>query len=98
MQQAAFPDMQVDAQDVIASGDKVVVRSICTGTNRGELMGMPATGKSVEVQLIDIFRLGGDGLGHEHWGVLDALAIMGSSVSCRQGLPPRPRPETQPRP
>jgi predicted ester cyclase len=39
-------------------------------------MGMQATGKSVDVQLVDIFRLGDDGLVHEHWGVLDALAMM----------------------
>ncbi len=31
-------------------------------------MGMPATGKSVDVQLIDMFRFGDDGLVHEHWG------------------------------
>lgn len=39
-------------------------------------MGMPATGKSVDLQLIDIFRLGGDGLVHEHWGVMDTMAMM----------------------
>ena len=39
-------------------------------------MGMPATGKSVDVQLIDITRFGDDGLAHEHWGVFDALAMM----------------------
>jgi len=76
MQLAAFPDMQIDAQDVIASGDKVVVRARYTGTHRGEFMGMPATGKSVNVQLIDILRLDADGLVHEHWGVMDALAMM----------------------
>ncbi len=37
---------------------------------------MPATGRSVDVQLIDITRLGGDGLAREHWGVFDALALM----------------------
>ena len=42
----------------------------------GEFMGMPATGKSVDVELIDIMRLGGDGLVHEHWGVFDALLMM----------------------
>ena len=76
MQRAAFPDMLMDVQDVIASGDKVVVRARYTGTHQGEFMGIPATGKSVDVQLIDIFRLGGDGLVHEHWGVYDALAMM----------------------
>ncbi|RYV51925.1 ester cyclase [Pengzhenrongella frigida] len=76
MQRAAFPDMRMDVEDVVASGAKVVVRARYTGTHRGEFMGMPATGKSVDVQLIDIFRVGDDGLVHEHWGVLDALAMM----------------------
>lgn len=76
MQRAAFPDMLMNVQDVIASGDKVVVRARHTGTQSGEFMGLPPTGKGVDVQLIDIFRLGGDGLVHEHWGVYDALAMM----------------------
>lgn len=75
-QRAAFPDMLFDAQDVIASGDKVVVRARYTGTHQGEFMGIPATGKSVDLQLIDIFRLGSDGLVREHWGVFDALSMM----------------------
>ncbi len=73
---AAFPDLRMDPQDVLPSGDKVVARVRATGTNRGEFMGMPATGKSVDVELIDIMRLGGDGLVHEHWGVFDALLMM----------------------
>jgi len=76
MQRTAFPDMHMDAQDIIASGDKVVVRGKFTGTHRGEFMGMPATGKSIDVQLVDILRFGGDGLVHEHWGVMDSLAMM----------------------
>jgi steroid delta-isomerase-like uncharacterized protein len=73
---AAFPDLRMDPQDVLPSGDKVVARVRATGTNQGEFMGMPATGKSVDVELIDIMRLGGDGLVHEHWGVFDALLMM----------------------
>jgi len=76
MQLAAFPDIHMDAQDVIASGDKVVVRGRYTGTHRGDFMGMPATGKSIDVQLVDILRFGDDGLVREHWGVMDALAMM----------------------
>jgi steroid delta-isomerase-like uncharacterized protein len=76
MQQAAFPDMHMHVEDVVASGDKGVARVRYTGTHRGEFMGMPATGKSVDVQLIDMFRFGDDGLVLEHWGVLDALAMM----------------------
>ena len=76
MQQRAFPDMKIDAQDVLVSGEKVAVRARFTGTNRGDFMGMAASGKNVDVQLIDIFRLGDDGLVHEHWGVYDALTMM----------------------
>jgi steroid delta-isomerase-like uncharacterized protein len=73
---AAFPDMRMEAQDVFASGDKVAARVRLTGTHQGTFMGMPATGKQVDIQLIDIMRMGDDGLCHEHWGVLDALAMM----------------------
>jgi steroid delta-isomerase-like uncharacterized protein len=76
MYRAAFPDLRMDAEDVLASGDKAVARLRARGTNQGEFMGMPATGKSIDVQLIDIMRFNDDGLVREHWGVLDALAMM----------------------
>jgi steroid delta-isomerase-like uncharacterized protein len=76
MYMAAFPDLRMAVEDVLASSDKVVARVRATGTNTGEFMGMPATGKSVDVQLIDIIRFGDDGLAREHWGVLDALGMM----------------------
>jgi steroid delta-isomerase-like uncharacterized protein len=73
---AAFPDLHFEPEDVLSSGDKVVARVRASGTNTGDFMGMPATGKSVSVQGIDIIRFGDDGLAHEHWGVFDALAMM----------------------
>ena len=76
MYRAAFSDLRLEAGDVIASGDKVVVRATATGTNDGEFMGMPPTGKRIEVPLIDIHRFGDDGLAREHWGVVDMLAMM----------------------
>ena len=76
MQRAAFPDLRMDAEDVIAGGDKVVARVRYTGTNKGAFMGMPATGKSVDVQLIDIFGFGDDGRVYEHWGVMDQMTLM----------------------
>ena len=76
MQLAAFPDTRMDVQDIVASGEKVVARVRYVGTNRGEFMGTPATGKTVDVQLVDIFRFGDDGLAHEHWGVMDQLTMM----------------------
>jgi steroid delta-isomerase-like uncharacterized protein len=76
MMRAAFPDMRWDAQDILVDGDKAVARVRFTGTNDGELMGMPATGKSVSVQVIDIVRFGEDGLAREHWGVFDTMGMM----------------------
>ena len=76
MYKAAFPDLLMEAQDVLVSGDKVVARVRATGTNEGEFMAMPATGKHVDVQLIDIIRFGDDGLAREHWGIFDALGMM----------------------
>ncbi len=76
MYRAAFPDLRFNVEDALPSGDKVVMRGTATGTNEGEFMGMPPTGKSVDVQLIDIIRFADDGLAHEHWGVFDALTMM----------------------
>lgn len=73
---AAFPDLRMEPEDVLVSGDKVVARVRATGTHQGEFMSMPATGKGVDIQLIDIMRLEDDGLAHEHWGVPDALSMM----------------------
>ena len=77
MQKAAFPDMAMTAEDLIDGGEKVVARVRFTGTHQGEFMGIPATGRAVDVPLIDIMGFGDDGLVHEHWGVLDAMAMMG---------------------
>jgi steroid delta-isomerase-like uncharacterized protein len=76
MYRAAFPDLRMEPQDVLVSGDKAVARVRANGTHQGEFLGMPATGKSVDVQLIDVTRFGDDGLAREHWGVFDALALM----------------------
>ena len=76
MYRAAFPDLRMEAEDVLVSGDKAVARVRATGTHQGEFFGMPATDKGVDVQLIDIIRFGDDGLAHEHWGVFDAFKLM----------------------
>lgn len=76
MQIAAFPDLAMTPEDVIDGGEKVVARVRMTGTHSGDFMGIPATGRPVDVNLIDIMRFEGDGLAHEHWGVFDAMALM----------------------
>ncbi len=87
MYRAAFPDLRMDPEDVLASGDKAVARVRATGTHQGEFMGMPPTGKSVDVQLIDIIRFGDDGLAREHWGVVDMLAMMQQLGAVPDGPP-----------
>ena len=73
---AGFPDLQLNVEDLLASGDKVVARVRATGTHQGEFMGMPATGRAVDVQMIDIIRFGDDGYAIEHWGVFDTMTMM----------------------
>ena len=73
---AAFPDLRMVPEDVIVSGDKAVARVRVTGTQKGPFMGISATGKRIEVPLIDIIRFGDDGRAQEHWGVVDQLAMM----------------------
>ncbi len=84
---AAFPDLRMEAEDVLVSGDKVVALLRATGTNQGEFMGMPATGKSVDIQMIDIIRFDSDGLACEHWGVVDTFAMM-QQLGVIPGAPP----------
>ena len=84
---AAFPNLRFDAEDVLASGDKVVARVRVTGTHEGEFMGLPATGKDIAVQAIDIVRFGDDGLAREHWGVFDAMAMMQQLGVVPEGAP-----------
>ena len=76
IQRAGFPDMHLHVEDVLPSGDKVVARVTITGTHDGELMGIPPTGRSISVPLIDIIRFDDDGIALEHWGVFDAMGMM----------------------
>ena len=87
MQRAAFPDMRMAVEDIFASGDKVAVRVRYTGTHQGDFMGMPATGKRVDAQLIDIMGMADDGLCHEHWGVMDQLTMMQQLGAIPEGPP-----------
>jgi steroid delta-isomerase-like uncharacterized protein len=72
----SFPDLQMNVEDLVASEDKAVARVTATGTHQGEFIGVPATGKAVEMQLIDIMRFDDAGLVCEHWGVADLLSLM----------------------
>ncbi len=75
MMLSAFPDLSMEPNEMLADGDLVCARVTLTGTQQGEFMGVPATGKRVEVAVMDMLRLR-DGQAIEHWGVLDAMALM----------------------
>lgn len=72
---AAFPDLRVTVEDMIAEGDTVVARVTVSGTHQGEFLGIPPGGKQVTITGIDILRLA-DGKLVEHWGQFDSLGMM----------------------
>lgn len=75
MYHAGFSDSKITIEQQIADGDYVVSRWTATGTNDGEIMGMPATGKSVELSGITIDRIE-DGKIAESWANWDTLGMM----------------------
>jgi predicted ester cyclase len=72
---AGFPDLRVAVEDVIAEGDKAVVRYNIHATNTGNFFGMPATGKSVKMSGISIYRIV-EGKLAEGWVEYDQLGLM----------------------
>jgi steroid delta-isomerase-like uncharacterized protein len=71
---AAFPDQHYEFQDVIAAGDKVVIRGIYSGTHKGNFAGIPPSGKEFSIVEIDIFRIEGDKI-VEHWDAADTASM-----------------------
>ena len=61
--------------ELFSAGDRVVARWTGTGTHVGELMGIPPTGKAIEVDAISVFRIA-DGRIAEEWTVWDALGLL----------------------
>ncbi len=72
---AMAPDSKITIDDIIAQGDKVVIRNTMTGTNTGPMMGAPATNKPFKVEGIDIIRIE-NGKAVEHWGQMDVMGMM----------------------
>jgi steroid delta-isomerase-like uncharacterized protein len=72
---AAFPDLQEDLQDIIASGDTVATRWAVTGSLQQELMGIPASGQPVRVEGMNFYRLR-DGRVTDIWAQFDGVALL----------------------
>ena len=71
----AFPDSYFTVEDMVAEGDKVATRKTFHGTHEGEFMGIPPSGRSVSMGLIDIVRIS-EGRVVEHWSMGDSLGVM----------------------
>lgn len=75
MFRAAFPDLVVTVDDVIAEGDMTYLNWHGDATHTGEMMGIPATGKKVHVTGMDILRLE-NGKIKERWAEISTFSLM----------------------
>ncbi|MFA6000912.1 MAG: ester cyclase [Thermoleophilia bacterium] len=71
---AAFPDINVTIEDLVAEGDRVFIRANWEGTHKGEFMGISPTGKRIFFSSMDEIRIS-DGKIKEHWGITDTIAL-----------------------
>ncbi len=72
---AAFPNLQVTVEDMVAESDRVAVRVTASGTHQAAFMGIAPSGKQVTISGIDIMQMAG-GKVTEHWSQYDALGMM----------------------
>ncbi|HMQ34106.1 MAG TPA: ester cyclase [Chloroflexaceae bacterium] len=75
MYNSVLPGYYLDPEDIIAEGDKVVVRAMVRGTHAGPFMHVPPTGQAVAFPLIIIYRIEGGKI-VEHWMQVDMLSFM----------------------
>jgi steroid delta-isomerase-like uncharacterized protein len=72
----AFPDIRAKTiEPTLTDGNLEAARAVLTGTHRGELLGVSATERVVEIESLDIIRVE-DGKVAEHWGVTDVMSLM----------------------
>jgi steroid delta-isomerase-like uncharacterized protein len=72
---AAFPDLGATIEDMVAEGDKLVLRWRVQGTHKGEFQGIAPTNKQVTLPLMEMFRVAGGQLA-EAWDSYDRLDLM----------------------
>jgi predicted ester cyclase len=72
---SAFPDIQVEAEDIVVQGDKVAVRVRLTGTHRGEFLGNAPTGRHIHYRSHEVYRFE-DGRLAEEWICSDMVTLL----------------------
>ena len=70
-----IPDLELPIEDMVAEGEKVLVRLRVRGTHGGDLMGIAATGRKIDIGVLDLFQFRGGRL-IEHWASLDNLGLL----------------------
>jgi steroid delta-isomerase-like uncharacterized protein len=75
MYRAAFPDVQITIEDILAEGDRVMTRWSATGTHKGKLLGIPPTNKKVTVTGMSENRISGGKI-VEQWNEFDDLGML----------------------
>ncbi len=71
----AFPDAELEIEQLVADDEWVAVASRLTGTHRGELLGVEPSGRRASVAMIDLVRIA-DGKVAEHRGLTDTVGMM----------------------
>lgn len=71
----ALPDLHNVEQDIIAERDIVAVRAVVEATHEGDLLGIPASGRHVQWDAVDVYRVA-DGRIAEEWAADDLLAFV----------------------
>jgi len=70
----AFPDWSEDIKHIVAEGDLVVIHFVSSGTNQGQWLGKPPTGRRVQLNEMSIFRIE-DGRIAEQWLLPDTFSM-----------------------
>lgn len=78
----AMPDIHVTIHDQVAEGDLVTIRKTIHGTQTGDLLGIPPTGRPVQIEVIDIVRIK-DGRYFEHWGITTLSDVLSQLSTAR---------------
>ena len=73
---AAFPDLHVAVEHLVATDDELAFAYTITGTHLGPLMGRPATGRKASYRGMQISRFDSDGKLVERWGSSDELGML----------------------
>jgi steroid delta-isomerase-like uncharacterized protein len=72
---AAFPDIQIQVEEVAAEDGLICFRSTMRGTHQGTFHGLPPSGRRVAVQLLDMIKIE-NGQFVEHWGGPDLYDLL----------------------